>query len=521
MTYLEWLERFAALTPEACQHLRGKLLQLEHRPLISILLPTYNADLEFLRRAIDSVQQQIYESWELCLADDASTDPCIRPFLDDFARADQRIKVIFREQNGHISACSNSALSLAHGEWCALLDQDDELAPEALVEAALEIGRNPDATILYSDEDFIDANNLRSNPFFKPDWNPELFMGQNYLNHLGIYRTSLLHEIGGFREGFEGSQDYDLALRCAARSRPEQIRHISRILYHWRMTKGSLAEQPDAKPYARHAARRALQSYLDKETIAAEAMACPENDESHRVVYRLPAQRPGVSIVSTAKAEWLGQTDYPVLEFVLSGPGAAGANSAAEKAQGDILLFLSGEVRAAETGWLTEIVSQVVRPEVGAVGARLWSADDAIEDGWLILGLGGGAAPAFRGAPRGHPGYFNRAWLQQDCSAVSSACLAVRRNVFFELNGFDETNLPQHFYDVDFCLRLRQRGFRVVWTPYANLVFAGSGSREAAGSRETNYMQEHWNEQLRHDPFYNRNLSLDLPGFVLACPPRP
>ncbi len=523
MTYLEWLERFATPAPESREHLRHTILQLDRRPLISILLPIYNSNLEFLRRAIISVRRQIYEDWELCLADDASTNPRLRPFLEDFTRVDQRIKVIFREQNGHISACSNSALSLAGGEWCALLDQDDELTEDALAEVALEIRRTPEAAIVYSDEDFLDANNVRSNPFFKPDWNPELFLGQNYLNHLGVYRTSLLREIGGFREGFEGSQDYDLALRCCARSRPDQVRHIPKILYHWRMTEGSLAEQPDAKPYARDAARRALQSYLDERKIAAQALACPENAESHRVVYNLPAERPLVSIVSTARASesWLEQTDYPILEFISSEAGAAAANSSAKKARGEILLFLSGGIGVAEAGWLTEIVSHVLRPEVGAVGARLWSPENLLEDGGLILGLGGIAAPAFRGNPRGHPGYFNRAWLQQDYSAVSAACLAVRRKVFIELDGFDETNLPQQFFDVDFCLRLRQRGLRVVWTPYANFIFRGSGSREqAVASKEAICMQERWGGQLQRDPFYNRNLSLELPGFYLACPPR-
>ena len=215
MTYLEWLERFASLTPETRAGLRHKILALDHRPLISVILPVYNSDLKFLDRAITSARRQIYENWELCLADDASTDSRIRPFLEGLAREDRRIKVLFREQNGHISACSNSAMSLARGEWCALLDQDDELAEDALAEVAGEIARNADATIVYSDEDFLDAKDVRSNPFFKPDWNPELFLAQSYLNHLGVYRTSLLNEIGGFREGFEGSQDYDLALRSA------------------------------------------------------------------------------------------------------------------------------------------------------------------------------------------------------------------------------------------------------------------------------------------------------------------
>jgi len=521
MTYIEWLERFASLTPETRAGLRHKILALDHRPLISVILPVYNSDLKFLDRAITSVRRQIYENWELCLADDASTDSRIRPFLEGLAREDRRIKVLFREQNGHISACSNSALSLARGEWCALLDQDDELAEDALAEVVGEIARNADATIVYSDEDFLDAKDVRSNPFFKPDWNPELFLAQNYLNHLGVYRTSLLNEIGGFREGFEGSQDYDLALRCVARSKPGQIRHIPRLLYHWRMVAGSLADEPDAKPYARHAARRALNSYLQERGIAAHAEACPQNAESHRVVYQPPDPLPRVTIVTTAQGHRLERTDYPAVEIIHVQPGAAGANEGAKRAQGEVLLFANREIEATQLGWLIEIVSQIVRPEVGGVGARLWSREGTLEDGGLILGLGGIAAPAFRGLPRKHPGYFNRAWLQQNYSALSAACLAVRREIFQEVEGFDTKNLPYHFYDVDFCLRLRQSGLQIVWTPYANLTLRDSGMRERpAFSQEASYMGQRWGDLFYRDPFYNPNLSLDLPGFTLAIPPR-
>lgn len=524
MTYAEWIVRYDTLTPEGRGELRRNVRELGHPPLLSILLPVYNADLKFLQEAIQSVRRQIYEHWELCIADDASTDRRVRPFLEAFARSDNRIKLLFREENGHISACSNSALRLARGDWCALFDQDDLLAENALAEVMCEIARHPDAGIIYSDEDFVDSLGVRSNPFFKSDWNPELFFGQNYLNHLGVYRTTLLREIGGFREGFEGSQDYDLALRCIARLSPERVRHIPRILYHWRMVAGSLAHQPDAKPYARHAARRALNSHLREGRIAAHAEACPENAESHRVIYDLPEPPPTVTILVSAsdRPRSLKRTDYPALEFILSEPGAAGANSGAESARGQILIFLSGEIEVVDPGWLREMVTHVVRPDVGAVGARLWSPQGGLEDGGLILGLGGVASPAFHGIPRGHPGYFNRAWLQQNYSAVSAACMAVRKSVFSEANGFDEKNLPVHFYDVDFCLRCRQRGLQVVWTPFANLIFRGSGSREEATlSDEAVYMQQHWRQELLRDPFYNPNLSLNPPGFLTAIPPRP
>ena len=521
MTYPEWILRYDTLTPERRASLRDSLARLEAPPLISVLLPVYNGELGFLEQAIASVENQIYQQWELCLVDDASTDPRVRPFLEDRCRGERRIKLFLRPENGHISAATNSALSLARGSWCALLDQDDLLAEDALAEVACEIERHPDAGIIYSDEDFIDSLGQRTNPFFKPDWNPELFFGQNYLNHLGVYRTSLLREIGGFREGLEGSQDYDLALRCVARLGPNQIRHIPRLLYRWRMIEGSLAHQPDAKPYARHAARHALNEHLRERGIAAHAVACPENEESHRVIFAQPQPqpRPQVTIVTAAaQTDWLQDM---VGEILPAAENARSANQAAQRARGEVLLFLSHQIRSGEPGWLEEMISQIVRPEVGVVGARLWSPEGHLEDGGLLLGVGGIAAPAFRGVPRGHPGYFNRAWLQQNYSAASGACLAVRRETFLQLGGFDEAHLPQLFFDIDFCLRARQSGLQVVWTPYANLIFAGSGARDEAQSvAEASYLKKTWADQLHADPAYNPNLSLASPDFPLASPPR-
>ena len=312
---------------------------------------------------------------------------------------------------------------------------------------------------------------------------------------------------------------------CSFRlDRPEQIRHIPRILYHWRMAKGSLAEQPDAKPYARHAARRALESYLGERKIAAQALACPENAESHRVIYDTPNPLPTITIITASQhTGWLRDSaDGMKPEIITAESSARNANEAAKSARGEVLLFLSGEILSAEPGWLVEMISQVVRQEVGAVGARLWSPAGKLEDGGLILGLGGIAGPAFRGVPRGHPGYFNRAWLQQNYSAVSGACLAVRREIFLQLDGFDEANLPGNFFDIDFCLRLRKSGRQVIWTPYANLVLDGSGLREEAQSPgEAGYLEQRWQNQLLLDPFYNPNLSLEPPDFTLAIPPRP
>ena len=563
--YDEWVARFDTVDRLA---LERKLRQMRRTPLLSILLPVYNPDLGLLEAAIESVERQFYGHWQLCIADDASTDPEVRPFLERKAWHDARIKLTFRKTNGHISACSNSALELASGEWTALLDQDDAFSEKALAFVALEIDQHPNAGLIFSDEDKIDTAGARSNPFFKTDWNPELFLGQNYINHLGVYRTDLLREIGGFREGLEGSQDYDLALRCVERLEPAQVRHIPRILYHWRMVPGSLAEVRDAKPYAKKAARRAIGDHLRREEIAGRVEPCPENIESHRVIYELPEPPPIVSIVIPMRdrvdlierciASIRERTDYPSIEFVIVDNGSSETatlnflgkmeremearivrdgepfnfrrliNRGAAAARGGVFAFLNNDIEASESGWLREMVSHVMRVEVGAVGARLWYPDGTLQHGGVILGLGGVASHAFPRVPRGHAGYFNRTYLQQNCSAVTAACMVVRKDVFEREGGFDETNLAISFNDIDFCLRLRAAGLQNVWTPYANLIHHESASRghqrtpeeQAQFVCEAAYMQRKWGMELMRDPFYNPNLSLNLPGFELAVPPR-
>jgi glycosyltransferase involved in cell wall biosynthesis len=566
--YADWVAQFDTLTDATRAGLRRELRLLPRQPLISVVLPVYNPDLHFLEAAINSVRHQIYERWELCIADDASTDPKVRPFLEEIARSDGRVKLILRERNGHIPACSNSALEMATGEMCALLDQDDLFAENALALVALELARHPDAGLIYSDEDKVDEAGQRSNPFFKPDWNPELFLGQNYINHLGVYRTELLRRIGGFRQGFEGSQDYDLALRSVEFLEPGQIRHIPKILYHWRAVAGSLAAVPDAKPYAKHAARRAIADHLRRKQQAGRVVRCPENIESHRAIYEVPAPAPLVSVIipTRDRADLLElcvksvreRTDYAPVEIIIVDNASIEAethellsrfetektarvlreggafnysrlnNLAAAQASGEILLFLNNDIEVENRGWLTEMVSHAARPEVGAVGARLWYPDGTLQHGGVVLGMGGLASHAFPRIPRGHPGYYNRAFLQQDCSAVTGACMAVRAKVFQKFNGFDEVDLGVNFSDIDLCLRLRAGGYAIVWTPYANLIHRESASRgyerteeqQKQFLREANYMRERWGSELLHDPFYNPNFTLNPPGFEIAFPPR-
>ncbi len=562
--YAEWVELYATLGPADRATMRRDLAALPEQPLISILLPVYNPDLPLLQAAIDSVKQQIYERWELCVADDASTDAKVKPFLQRMAAQDPRIRVTFRERNGHMAACSNSALALAAGEWSALLDQDDALPEDALAQVALEIAAHPDAGLIYTDEDKIDVAGARSNPFFKTDWNPELFRAQNYIGHLGLYRTATLREIGGFREGYEGSQDYDLALRCLERLEPSQVRHLPRVLYHWRMIPGSLAAKRDAKTYAKDAARKALNDHLQRLDVAGRAVPCPENIESHRVIYDLPSPAPAVSvIIMAAKGEaplracidkLRAETDYPDWEIVvvMAGPASdprlpreledEGVKicraeptpnearlrnlGAAAARRGAILVFMEAELEAMERDWLRELASYASRPQVGVVGSRVWFGNDTLREAGYVMGLGGIASRAHHALPRGHAGFFNRTFLQRNCSAVSWSGLAVSAEVFRELGGFDEKNLMGRFQEIDFCLRVTERDWQVVWTPYSNLLFRGSVDRPASSATEVaierqdeKYMRERWGEKLRSDPFYSPNLSLALPGFELAFPP--
>ncbi|MBA3832470.1 MAG: glycosyltransferase family 2 protein [Chthoniobacterales bacterium] len=562
--YHEWRKCYARVDQIA---LRRQLRQLREQPLISILLPVYNPDLELLDAAIDSVRQQVYERWELCVADDASVDTQVRPWLEKRAARDPRIKLTFRQSNGQIAACSNSAFTLATGGWCALFDQDDALSRDALAHVASEIEAHPEARLIYSDEDKIDLAGVHSQPFFKTDWDPELFLAQNYINHLGVYETEMLRSLGGFREGYEGSQDYDLALRFSEHIRAEQVRHIPRILYHWRMAPGSVAQAAEAKPYAKEAARRALRDHLQRKNVAGRVEACPENNEAHRVIYALPEPplvtiivptRDRVALLRRCLESLRDLTDYSRFEIVVVDNGSsemealeylrrleaesqarvitdAGLfnfsrlnNLAAAEARGEILAFLNNDIEVTEAGWLTEMVSHATRPNVGAVGARLWYANGTLQHGGVILGLGGMAGHAFEGLPRRHPGYFDRAFLQRDCSAVTGACMLVRKDIFAEAGSFDEKHFAVNFNDVDFCLRLRQRSLRIIWTPYANLIHHESASRGSERTpeakeeflREAAHLREKWGAQLLCDPFYSANFSLQKPGYEIAFPPR-
>ena len=564
--YTEWVRRYDTLDDSARDRINARIRELPHTPLISVAMPVYNPPLTMLEAAIESVQRQLYPHWELCIADDASTDKSVWPLLRKYAESDPRIKVTRRERNGHISAASNSAIDLACGEFIAFLDNDDLLAESALYWIAQAITDHPDVGLIYSDEDKIDELGTRYGPYFKSDWNPDLFLSHNMVSHLSAYRARLVRELGGFREGYEGSQDYDLALRCIERLEPQQIHHLPRVLYHWRSHPGSTAKGGSEKPYALTAGQRALDDHFARLGVSAKAELLPF--EMYRVHYEITRPVPLVSLVIPTRnglhlikqciQSILEKTLYPNFEILivdnnsddpatleyLKSLGAdarirvlrddrpfnfsALNNSAVLNARGVFLGLVNNDIEVIAPRWLDEMVGLAQQPGVGAVGARLLYPNGTVQHGGVICGILGIAGHAHRDLPQGEHGYFGRARLIQSVSAVTAACLVIRKSIYEEVGGLDEANLKVAFNDVDFCLRISEAGYRNVWTPYAELTHHESATRGVENSPEkqqrfqgeVKYMGRRWGRHLLNDPAYNPNLTLEYEDFSLAWPPR-
>ncbi|HEX2639334.1 MAG TPA: glycosyltransferase, partial [Pyrinomonadaceae bacterium] len=491
-----------------------------------------------LRRAIESVRGQIYENWELCIADDRSTLGHVREILEEFAAADTRIKVVFRNENGHISAASNSALELATGRFIALLDHDDELAPHAFYFVAKEINAHPDSDIIYSDEDKTDERGRRFAPFFKPDWSPDLLYSVNYVNHLTVYRTELLRECGGFRVGFEGSQDYDVLLRMVERTKPENIRHIPKVLYHWRAVAGSVAQAADEKPYAHGRARAAIAEHFERTGVSANVVRGV--GQLHRVVYELPKPEPMVSIVAAAGDHdrlYDAIASTTRLPFELISAGAArpsnsrikfidsdesalfiSLNRGAHAAVGAVICFLTGDAIEFSEDWLSTLVGHALQEGVGAAGPMIIDRDGKIHNAGFTIGLAGAAASVFEGEPVSPRGRSLRLDVVQNVSAISVGCMVIRKELFHDVGGFDGENFGTAYGDVDLCLRLIESGLRNVWTPWATVIEQG---RSAENDRsELVRLRSKWPTYFAADPYYNPNLSLDSADMSLAQPPR-
>lgn len=562
--YELWLPHHM-VTDAGRKKMKDKIDHFSYYPLISVIVPVYNTDEQWLMRCVESVRRQLYPFWELCIADDASTKPHVPRILKEYMAKDARIKVAFRDKNGHISACSNTALELATGEYIALLDHDDELSEDALYENASLLNAHPDADMIYSDEDKINEEGERFDPFFKPDWSPDTFLSQKYTCHLGIYRTKLISDIGGFREGFEGSQDYDLVLRLMEQT--QKIYHIPKILYHGRMPPGSTALAADPKNYAHKAGLKALRDALARrgeERRVEEVQSYP----GHFIV-RYPIRKNPLPLISiliptrdnadcldacldsifakntyphyeimvldngsiqqktrTALADWQRKEPSKIRVIPLDMPFnyARLNNLGAKSARGDLLLLLNDDVTVITPDWLQEMAGQALRSNIGAVGAHLLYPDETIQHAGIILGIGGIANHGHRRAGADNPGYFGRLLAVTNYAAVTGACLMVKKNLYLSMGGLDEA-LAVSYNDVDFCLRLLCKGYFNVTLPQVRLYHMESKSRgkdddndaekRQRFQQEADIMLKRWGDLIKRDPFYNPNLTRQREDFTI------
>lgn len=526
--------------------LRSALNVVSQPPLLSVVMPVFDPPLQFLEKAIQSVFGQVYENWELCIADDASTNPAIGAALERWANTDSRVHVTTQPSNSHISRATNSAAELASGDWLVFLDHDDLLSSDALAELALYISEHPEVGMVYSDHDRIDAEGTREAPQFKPAWSPELLLSYMYMGHVLMIRRSLFEELGGARSGFEGSQDYDLALRGAERC--ESVGHIPKVLYHWRALPGSTASSGGEKRYSFEAGRRAVTEALSRRGIDGEVSRPDWAKRGNLGLYRIkfPDAGPRVAVLVPTRDHLdllracvesvKSKTSYQNYELVIvdnesSEPStlryleecgqrvlripsdgkfnfARLNNLAAGQVEAEYLLFLNNDTVVLNSDWLSQMMGYAQLHGVGAVGARLLFRDGHVQHAGVVAGLHHGlAGHAFKGLPAADPGYLGYSFVSRNCAAVTAACMVTPRKTFFAYGGFDEENFAVAYNDADYCYRLREHGLRIVYCAEAELTHhEGStrGFRDNPG--EVANFKRLWS--AKKDPYYNPNLSL-------------
>ncbi|MFA4956992.1 MAG: glycosyltransferase [Candidatus Methanoperedens sp.] len=539
-------------TAQKIEQYKKEVKDFEYQPKISILTPVYNPDVAWIDSAIKSVRSQVYENWELCLAD-ASTKKDVKKCLEAYAKKDPRIKVKFLAENKGISENSNEALALVTGEYIGLLDHDDEISPDALYEVVKYLQTNRDAGMIYTDEDKIDLKGNRRDPFFKPDWSPDTFLSCMYTCHFGVYKKKIIDEIGKFRKDFDGSQDYDIVLRVMDKT--HSIHHIPKILYHWRMVPGSAASAAGAKNYAYVAAKNAITDYMKRNNIDGEV-----SDGFWTGSYRMKRKLLGSPLVSmiivSSDSDVINKcienieqaTDYSNYEIVVinmekqepeviakekvhiiqySGSYniSKARNLATSHARGEYLLFLDENVEIITNDWLNALCENTQRPQVGAVGTKLINSSNQMLHCGITLGLGKDHVAGYplSGFPSNIPGYFGNITIVKNCSAVTAACMMLRKDVFNEVNGFDE-NLAVAFSDVDLCLKLREQGYLIVYTPFAELIHHGTLNRDYNDApdlqklflKDVEYIRKKWGNVIDGgDPYYSPNLTLDSEDYTI------
>jgi glycosyltransferase involved in cell wall biosynthesis len=562
-SYDMWLKNYYLLNNIKRKQIEYIIEKFSIKPKISIIMPTYNSNVNWLKEAIESVKSQLYSNWELCIADDASENPYLKELIKEYSDEDSRIKVVFRDKNGHISAASNSALKLTTGEFTGILDHDDMISEDALFWVVYYYNQNLNAKLIYSDYDKLNSYGNLIFPFFKPDWNYQMLLRINNINHFTLYNTEIMKAIGGFREGYEGSQDYDLTLRFIEIIDDSSIIHIPKILYHWRMHDESLAQNISAKEYAYEASTKAIQEHFARLNIDAEVIENP--NKTKRIKYNLPKNKPLVSIIIPTKDNYdllnkcvssiLKKTTYKNYEIIVVNNNSTCIttieylaelnnykkisviedngdfnysrinNYAVKFAKGDLLCLLNDDTEVITENWLEEMVGHIIQKNIGIVGAKLLFPNKTIQHAGVIIGLMNGAA----GHILSHEedldiNGFGRGHIAQNFSAVTGACMLIRKTIFEKVGGLDEEFLKVTFNDIDLCLKVKSKGYDIVWTPYAKLYHKESASRgyddtiekQNLSKYESKIFIERWKNFIKHDPAFNPNLSLKSTKYEIA-----
>jgi O-antigen biosynthesis protein len=585
--YALWIKQFDTLDKFAIEKMQHAMVEWESHPTISVLM-VLDAQLneQWLYESISSVQQQIYPQWELLIIAPAIKEKSpLAPLyksgeFSDFL-TDNRIQWVKYADDNTLATALNRALAMVQGEFVTLMGPQDQWPIHALYQIVEQLNVHSEIDLIYTDDDKLDHQGQRYDPYFKSDWNPDLFYAQYYIRHLAVYRHSVIEKIGGFRSDYEGCEEYDFTLRFIEQISEDRIYHIPQILYHQRMGErlpagggrgeGEISPSPtrigeDLKQFSYNVTCQALQAHfqrLKKPVKVVEAIG------GHtRVIYPIPAKSPLISLIIPTRDRLkllrgtvdgiLNKTDYQNLEIIIMDNGSEETETLAyleeiqkdtnvsvirhaapfnysqlnnigvSHAKGELIGLINNDLEVISSEWLTEMVSHATRPEIGAVGAKLYYANNTIQHAGVIVGLGGLAGHGFKFLAKEAPGYHWHSFLIQNYSAVTAACLVMRRQIFEEVGGLEEKHLKVAFNDVDLCLRIRERGYRIVWTPYAELYHLESVSRGSDNTprkylrlrHELNYMKKRWGKVIANDPYYNPNLTIEYEDFALAYPPR-
>lgn len=558
--YAKWLDlNYPQISDLSVLQQQAK--QFTYQPLVSIVMPVYNPNANYLQQAIQSVINQAYTNWQLCIADDASNNEDVKKILTEYENH-PKINIVYRKTNGHISAASNDALQIVKGEYVAFLDHDDCLSIDALLENVKVLNNDKTIDLLYSDEDKIDNDGNHAQPYFKPNWSPESFLARNYLGHFVVIKSSLLQTTGGFKVGYEGAQDYDLLLRVTEIA--NNIYHIPKILYHWRIHQNSTSINETAKPYAFNAGIKALQDAIERRNIAGEVLLIENLPGFYHIDYRIINPEKVTVIIPTKNRHTLCETvvssifkltNYPSFEVILIDNNSSEPdfftwvetwknrepnrfkcitdsgdfnfsrliNLGAKNANGKYLLLLNNDTEVLEESWMSNMVKTAQFDDIGVVGPKLLYPNNTIQHAGVIIGLGGIAGHTFVGFERNASGYFHYLKCVNNYSALTAACIMVRTEVFNKVGGFNE-DLAIEFNDIDFCLQVVKHGYRNVYLPHVTLYHYESISRGhphrnkksyAQHLKDVNYFKNRWQNYISNDPCYSPHLSLIFTDFRL------